>query len=1287
MFIRLRQLLIVAILLHLTMGAISQTAGFTMPDTVCINEPVVIQNTAVNATNYFWNFCSGGSFSTPTGVNLGNPGGLLAYPVFSDIVEDNGNYYLFISNNWPGGLTRLDFGNSLLNTPTPVSLGTAGGVIFNTVQSLQVVKNEGKWYVIMVGGHASSGIISRVVKVELGANITNTNPTGTNWGNIGNLSYPVDLHLFQEGKRWYGLTLNAENATLTRFDFTESFDNTPVGQNLGNPGGSFAYPTGIYAIKENNNWYVFVTNDEENPNLIRLDFGNSLLNTPAPQNLGNPDKALNKTRDIIFLKECGKITAFAVNGSTYDQLVRLEFGDDLLSKPKGVNLGNIGNLSFPHSISKFFRVGSDMYTFVTNVYTATITRLRFGGCNNASVPNSSVASPPPFSYDAPGVYTVTQTIDVGLPTQTATCRNIVVLATLPHQPTKNISICDGDSIRLGTSGAGSSGIYLWNNGSVSDSQYISTPGYHWIETTRAGCSNRDSFFVSVKPSPKLWLGNDTLLCSGGSLLLDAANAGASYVWNTGATTQTIPVSAAGDYSAIIYVNGCKASDTIAVRIFDIAGSDLSYKKEVCDPFSVIFTAVADQSAIIDWDFGDGIVQSGTLTASHKYASYGTYDVVMNAGIGACSKSITRKITIGIQDEPQLVMTPDTTICLNIPKQLRAARALSYCWFPTDHLDDPTIASPTTSTTQDIVYYLNAEVMGTNLVVNGDFSQGNTGVNSGYSYSTSNTSEGQYYIGPNANAWHGGMSNCGDHTTATGAMMMVNGSPQIDAVVWKQTIPVSPDTEYAFSTWIQSLVAQNPARLEFTINGKELKQPISAPSQVCQWSVFYASWNSGTATTAEIAIINKNTQLQGNDFALDDISFAPVAILRDSVKVFVENPAIVANADTTICSGKPVQLAVTGSQSYVWSPATALTATDISNPVASATETTQYIVTGTSAIGCVAKDTVNLNIFAKPTITKQADSSICRNSPVNLWISGGVSYLWSPAGSLSDPAASNPVATPVAPTMYNVVITDANACEHPDSVKIDFRPDPVFALSGPSKLCLADSVSLLASGGDVYSWSPSAGVSDTATANPKVSPSVTTLYTVSILASVCGETTTLQARVDVMMPPVVTASRSNDIDCSYGESRLTATGARTYSWTPAATLNNPALPNPVATPRISTMYIVAGKDREGCTGYDSVVVKVGDGNKGGYLLPGAFTPNNDGLNDCFGVKYWGIVENIEFSVFDRWGVRVFYSKDPRACWDGTYKGAKQPGGVYVYMVKASTNCEEPVFRKGTFVLVR
>jgi gliding motility-associated-like protein len=89
---------------------------------------------------------------------------------------------------------------------------------------------------------------------------------------------------------------------------------------------------------------------------------------------------------------------------------------------------------------------------------------------------------------------------------------------------------------------------------------------------------------------------------------------------------------------------------------------------------------------------------------------------------------------------------------------------------------------------------------------------------------------------------------------------------------------------------------------------------------------------------------------------------------------------------------------------------------------------------------------------------------------------------------------------------------------------------------------------------------------------------------------------------------------------------------------------------------------------------------------GYLLASAFSPNGDMVNDCFGVKLWGGIKSIDFSVYNRWGERVFHTNNPNDCWDGTYKGEKQPPGAFVYFIQANTTCG-PVSRKGTVVLIR
>src|SRR5688500_13355527 len=110
-----------------TIQRTQNSTAFTAPDTVCINSHVTITNTSVGATNYYWNFCVANASTNPIGTNLGNYGFSLA--VFVDYAKDGNNYYAFVTNNMPGKLVRLDFGNSLLNTPTAHDFGNLGGVI------------------------------------------------------------------------------------------------------------------------------------------------------------------------------------------------------------------------------------------------------------------------------------------------------------------------------------------------------------------------------------------------------------------------------------------------------------------------------------------------------------------------------------------------------------------------------------------------------------------------------------------------------------------------------------------------------------------------------------------------------------------------------------------------------------------------------------------------------------------------------------------------------------------------------------------------------------------------------------------------------------------------------------------------------------------------------------------------------------------------------------------------------------------------------------------------------
>ncbi|MGZ3924192.1 MAG: gliding motility-associated C-terminal domain-containing protein, partial [Flavisolibacter sp.] len=171
------------------------------------------------------------------------------------------------------------------------------------------------------------------------------------------------------------------------------------------------------------------------------------------------------------------------------------------------------------------------------------------------------------------------------------------------------------------------------------------------------------------------------------------------------------------------------------------------------------------------------------------------------------------------------------------------------------------------------------------------------------------------------------------------------------------------------------------------------------------------------------------------------------------------------------------------------------------------------------------------------------------------------------------------------------------------------------------------------------------------------------------------------------PPTIELTKSNDVNCTLGISKLTASGGAKYVWAPAESLSNPNISNPVASPATTTTYKVSVTTSKGCTAQDTITVYVSaDLAKNGIQIPNAFTPNGDGLNDCFGVSFLGQISNLKLSVYDRWGNRVFYTTNPSQCWDGTNKGKAVTSDVFIYQVSATTSCGD-IVKKGTVTLIR
>jgi hypothetical protein len=164
-----------------------------------------------------------------------------------------------------------------------------------------------------------------------------------------------------------------------------------------------------------------------------------------------------------------------------------------------------------------------------------------------------------------------------------------------------------------------------------------------------------------------------------------------------------------------------------------------------------------------------------------------------------------------------------------------------------------------------------------LLVNGDFESGNVGFATQYTYSHGDIwAEGKYDITHNPCDSHPWCTCFVDHTTGSGLMMAVNGATVADRVVWSEVVPVSHNTAYTFTLWLANWSIQgdfNLPVLDILINDS-VAATFSAPPIAGVWQSHEAVWESGSASSATVTIIDRTLGYGGDDFALDDIAFAP-----------------------------------------------------------------------------------------------------------------------------------------------------------------------------------------------------------------------------------------------------------------------------------------------------------------------------------------------------------------------------------------------------------------------------
>src|SRR5690606_35059908 len=140
----------------------------------------------------------------------------------------------------------------------------------------------------------------------------------------------------------------------------------------------------------------------------------------------------------------------------------------------------------------------------------------------------------------------------------------------------------------------------------------------------------------------------------------------------------------------------------------------------------------------------------------------------------------------------------------------------------------------------------------------------------------------------------------------------------------------------------------------------------------------------------------------------------------------------------------------------------------------------------------------------------------------------------------------------------------------------------------------------------------------------------------------------------------------------------------FSWFPPLGLSADNIANPVAKPEVDTRYYVSGTSEAGCTTNDSIDVLV---SLDSYIdMPNAFTPGS-APNAYFKPVHLGEATLKSFAICNRWGVKVFETKNIDEGWDGTYKGTPQPMGVYICMIEAETFRRRHFIKQDNFTLIR
>lgn len=760
-------------------------------------------------------------------------------------------------------------------------------------------------------------------------------------------------------------------------------------------------------------------------------------------------------------------------------------------------------------------------------------------------------------------------------------------------------------------------------------------GNHWNQSSN--CNNGTFKFNFEYNSPKAVI-KENYSSGCAPLTVQFTNNSLSYnqyVWNfgNGDTSSTVlnPVktyTAAGTYTATLLVKsdcalGFDTTRTI-ITVFPTPVISFSAIPDSCRNSVTYINTTTVSTGSITYNWSFGNGQTSSAQ-NPGTINYqpGTYTTTLIAISGSSSCSDTVKKTLHFTLNPMQAF-PDTAFCEGKSVQLHASGGISYNWTPAASLSSTSTANTIASPTVTTIY--------------------------------------------------------------TVTIVQIDGAGRTCNFIFTNTITIYPKVTSLFSFVYDS--CKNSATFQNN-------------STVPPGSVNY-SWSFGNGTGSSSQNPGSISYAAGNYTASLLVTSAFGCSNASSQPLHFTLKPMQALPDTAFCYGRSVQLHAGGGTSYTWSPATGLSNTAINNPVASPTASTIYTVTitQTDAAGRICNFNLTDTVIIHPKVT--AAFNYTKNNCGNTLTFQDSSYQnvtswqWNFGDSLTD-NIQNPVHSYMDPGNYTITLVANNQYNCPDSVKkaVSLSGFSPIKISKSTYDCKGNPVQLNASGGLSYTWAPAGNLSDAHIPNPIATPTSTTHYTLYLTqVSNSGDTCYSVLKTNIIVPAysnsVLTTYASPDTIYVGQSSQLGAyVNGGNIVWSPDYNLSEDTSLNPLASPHHTTTYSAVYIDPHGCRfPLSSVTVYViaSECDESTVYVPNTFTPNGDGRNDVLYARS-NLITEIYFTVYDRWGEKVFETTDITKGWDGIFNGKPANPDVFGYYVKFKCNNGKESFKKGNVTLIR